>query len=68
MFVSHTGGRAAERFSALLLAALLSLLGGPAARAAEPLVAVANAVPPAGLLRRAHLLGRQPQTPRSAPA
>ena len=65
---SQTHSAARRRtLPALLLAALLSLLGGPAARAAEPLVAVANAVPPAGLLRSAHLLGRQsPNTPVSA--
>ena len=53
--------------AALLLAASLSFGRCPAVRAAEPLVAMAHAVPPAVLVHRAHLLGRQPaDTPVSA--
>ncbi|MBV9852014.1 MAG: S8/S53 family peptidase [Armatimonadetes bacterium] len=67
MFDSRFSLAARRRPLSRLLAVLLTTLGGlsplgaPAARAAEPMVAVASAVPPASLLRQARLLGRQAQ-------
>ena len=63
MFASHIMAACRRTFPALLLAVLLTTtLGGPMARAAEPLAAVSKAVPVAGLLRTAKLMGRQSQT------